>query len=257
MNKVADQWHPENDDDQSWGIGPYIFSVILLIILLEIIFEPALKTNFNRILMAGSVFSLAMFALHKNVFVAKLKKRNWSEVVRRTKLECHIGNALLSNPVHLEGSYRDRAVVLKNNSDKGMFSLPSTRIEIALNNFSNASLRLRGPYPKKDKDATDGILTDMFSAAKLKQVGYDKRFFVGTNQVHLTAKLLSIDTIQKSLESLNQPVKIALEKGRVYFDHPGYVYDADYLCFLLDLVSEIANAIERTANTRSMLSMAT
>ncbi|MCB0209856.1 MAG: hypothetical protein KDJ52_11020 [Anaerolineae bacterium] len=255
MNKAAIHSHPENVE-HNWGIKSYILGVVLLIVVLELILDSALKTEASRLFLAGSVFMLAMFALHKNVFVAKQKKRNWSELVRRTNLECQVGNAFLSNPVYLEGFYQGRAVVLKNNSDKGIFSLPSTRIEMMLENLSNTSLRLRGPYPKNIKDATDGILTDVFSAAKLKQVGYNQRFFVGASHIHLTTKLLSVATIQNKLESLNEPVKIILEKGKIYFDHPGYVYDAEYLCFLLDLVNDIANAVERTANTRIMLSMA-
>ncbi|MCB0167521.1 MAG: hypothetical protein KDI79_25050 [Anaerolineae bacterium] len=255
MNKVAIKPHPENVEHY-WGIKSYLSAVILLIFLIEILFEPVLKTNSNRMLVACVVFGLAIFALHKNVVTAKIKQRNWGELVRRTNLTCQVGSALLSNPVYLEGSYQGRFVVLKNNSDKGIFSLPSTRIEMMIENMSNASLRLRGPYPKKETDATDEILTDIFSAAKLKQVGHDQRFFVGASHVHLTTRLLSIEAIQAKLKTLDQPVKIILEKGRIYFDHPGLIYDAEYLCFLLDLVSDIANAVERTANTRLMLSMA-
>lgn len=72
----------------------------------------------------------------------------------------------------------------------------------------------------------------------------------------MTTRLLSLETVQEKLKNLDQPVKIILEKGRIYFDHPGLIYDAEYLCFLLDLVSDIANAVERTANTRLMLAMA-
>lgn len=255
MNKGVIEPHPENVEHY-WGIKSYLSAVVLLIFSIEILFGSILKTNSNRMFVAGIVFGLAVFALHKNVVTAKMKRRNWSELVRRTNLTCQIGSALLSNPVYLEGSYQGRFVILKNNSDKGMFSLPSTRIEMMIENVSNASLRLRGPYPKKEKDVTDELLTNMFNAAKLKQVGHDCRFFVGASHIHLTTKLLSIESIQERLKSLNQPVKIILEKGRIYFDHPGLVYDAEYLCFLLDLISDIANAVERTASSRLMLSMA-
>ena len=255
MNKAAIHSHPENVE-HNWGIKSYILGVVVFIVLVEIVLTPALKTGSSRLFVAGSIFMLAMFALHKNIFFAKQKKRNWSELVRRTNLECQVGNAFLSNPVYLEGFYQGRAVVLKNSSDKGIFSLPSTRIEMMLENFSNTSLRLRGPYPKSNQDATDGILNDVFSAAKLKQVGHDQRFFVGASHVHLTTRLLSVEAIQSKLKSLNKPVKIILDRDKIFFDHPDYIYDAEYLCFLLDLVNDIANAVERTANTRIMLSMA-
>ena len=255
MNKVAVKPHPENIEHY-WGIKSYLSAVVLLIVFVEIVFGPVLKTNSNRLFVAGAVFGLSMFALHKNVISAKMKQRNWSELVRRTDLTCQVGSAWLSNPVYLEGIYQERFVVLKNSSDRGMFSLPSTRIEMMIDNMSNASLRLRGPYPKNEKDSTDEILTDIFSAAKLKQVGHEQRFFVGASHVHLTTRLLSLETVQEKLKNLDQPVKIILEKSRIYFDHPGLIYDAEYLCFLLDLVSDIANAVERTANTRLMLAMA-
>lgn len=257
MKPVTHPSHPENAADRSWGIKAYFLGVILLILVVEIIFAPVLRTDFNRILVGAGIFGLAMFALHKNVIMAKYKERSWSELVRRTGLTCQVGNAFMSNPVYIEGLYQGRSVVLKNSSDKGIFSLPSTRIEVRVETKSiDSSLRLRGPYPKNTKDATDGILADMFSAAKLKQIGHDRRFFIRASHVHLTTNLLSIETVQEKLKSLNEPVKIMLEKGRIYFDHPGYIYDAEYLCFLLDLVSEIAHAIERTTNTRLMLSPA-
>lgn len=239
------------------GLATYVVAVLSLVLLLDLLIGFDLGFTLSRVFITGSIFLLGIIGLYKNGSAAKHKAESWHDLVKSTSLDYQVGGPFLGYPVYLEGFYRGRFVLLHNNSDKGIFQLPATRIEMNVENIGNASLRMRGPYPSPKSEADNDVVADMFKAARLKQIGQERRFFVGASQIHLTTNLLSIDTVQAYMKRLRQPVNIVLDRKKIYFEHPGHLYDAEYLCFLLDLVTELANSIERTANTRLMLAAAT
>jgi hypothetical protein len=246
---------PTGAPQENWGYGHYIFAIIVLTVIIVALFDPILHGPSQSLFIGGLVLGLALVGLRRNLDMAKHKKQQWRELSQRTQLDCQVGGAFLGFPVYLEGFYRDRPTLVANNTDKGIFQIPATRIEVGLTNTNNASLRLRGPYAVVPADGADEVVHEILSAAHLKEISTDKRrFYVGASYVHLTAGLFSFDSIRDKLNRLQQPVSIVLDRQKLYFEHPGIIYDTDYLCLLLDLLNDLAAAIERTANTRLMLS---
>ncbi|HMQ53987.1 MAG TPA: hypothetical protein PKE64_17770 [Anaerolineae bacterium] len=252
MNRVAIK--PTGTSQENLRCGPYIFAVIIFTLIIVAFFDPIFNSASSSLFIAGLMLGLALVGLRRNLEMAKHKKQQWRELSQRTKLDCQVGGAFLGYPVYLEGFYRNRPTLVANNTDKGIFQIPATRIEVGLTNANNASLRLRGPYPTVPTDRADEVVHEILSASRLKEVSTDKRrFYVGASYVHLTTNLFSFDNVRDKLNKLQQPVSIVLDRQKLYFEHPGIIYDTDYLCLLLDLLNDLAAAIERTANTRLML----
>lgn len=198
----------------------------------------------NQLFMIGVVFSLGAFGLFGNVFTAAHHKQSWRALSLRTQLECHIGSPLLGSPVYLTGTYRGRPVNLSHSSQVN-YRVLATYLELTVENPGDAALRLRGPRSRQEVITDDNTIKDVFTCAGLRTVGDAPQFLIAGSPIHVTTSLLASDSLRTRLEALWQPVSIELRGQKLCLQHPGLVYDADYMCEMLDLLSELANMIEQ------------
>ncbi len=228
---------------------PYL-SVIAMMGILTSIFLVIEDVSVRRGLFVVSVlFGLGISGLYASSFEAAQRKQVLDQLARRSSLTCRVGSPLLGSPIYLTGTHRGRVVTLYHDRP-GRFQLDSTRIELIIENPARASFRLRGPIQQSKASAGDDVTNSMISAAGLRQVGHEKQFLVGGSPVHMTTNLFSFGKLQDSLQRLTRSVSIELDKEILYFEHPGLLTDAEYLTGILNLLADLACALEQRSGAR-------
>ena len=88
-------------------------------------------------------------------------------------------------------------------------------------------------------------MADLFDASDARQFGNDQRFFIRSHPIHLVTGMFRAGPLHNSLLSLKSMVNIELDGRHLYFEQIGIIEDVEYLHFLLDLLSDLAAAIDR------------
>ena len=188
------------------------------------------------------IFLLVGLAFFDSLAEMSKKKRFWCEVAEQTGLECHIGNFFLGFPVNVYGTYRNRNLSLFI-FKYGKGQIPSTQIDLTVENPVNATLRLRGPFDR-EQTASDKVLSDLFGAADAREFGSDERFFIRSRPIHLVTGMFRSGSLRDNLLKLKEMVNIELDGQKLRFDQLGIIDDVEYLHFLFDLLSDVADMID-------------
>lgn len=222
-------------------------AVMLILFLLGLCFSVIGAIQFeasrSRFIGVGAIFFMALMALSGNLFEARRKEHFWRRVATRTGLTCRVVGSWLGSSVHVVGTYRQRALTLY--ASKWVNGhVPATRIELSIANEMNASLRLRGPF-KRDEAIFDQITSNLFTAIEARQFGHNQRFFIRSQPVHLMTGMFRAGPLQAKLLKLDALVNIELDGRVLYFEQLGPLRDVEYLQFLFELLSDLADMIER------------
>lgn len=197
----------------------------------------------NRLFFVGIVglmMSLAWLDTHLDTHD---KATLWQDLANRAGLTCHTRGPLLGAAVYVSGNYRGRALTLYA-PRQGKAQVQSTRIEIEVAHLDNATLRLRGPFHRNEA-VYDTITSQLFATSNAHQYGDHRRFFVRSQPLHLATLLVSNRAVWEQLERLDTLVNIELQGGKLSFERLGMVRHPSYLHNLFDLLSEIADTLER------------
>ena len=168
----------------------------------------------------------------------RARQQAWGELATRTGLTFEPGGLL--TPMRITGAYRGHALTLDTYTrSSGKNSTTYTRILLSANNPSALSLAIYD----------ENVLGKIGKALGMQdiQVGddeLDRRFtFKGQPEPVITGLLTSISLRQKLLEARSVNVEV---KGReVGWRQRGEESNADNLQFLFDLLSDLAEAVDR------------
>lgn len=234
-------------NQQHWASRHDILAIILLSIFIIFsvgifFFSPA-EVVWEREIANGFIFAILGMALGDSYFEVRQKERPWRQLASRTGLNCRIGNFFMGYPVQVSGDYRGRSLTLYTHK-QGKGQVPSTRIEVRVNNSSKASLRVCGPFNPKQV-ASDRIVNQMFGAAGARQFGHERRFFIRSQPLHLAMSMLRVGSLQDRLLALRPFGNIELSGQALYFEQLGVLKDVEYLNFIFDLLSDLADLIEK------------
>lgn len=202
----------------------------------------------SRMIGAGVIFLIIGLALFDNLFEISGKVEAWQELASRLGLICEKGSFLTGYAVQVVGSYQNRRLNIYTHK-RGKGQIPSTRVELAIDNLSKLSLRLRGPF-NQDQTTSDRITSELFGASEARQFGYDKRFFVRSKPVHLVTSLFRPGPLRDDLLKLQPLATIELEGKAIFFEQLGTLQDVDYLQFVINLLSGVADAIEHEGSIK-------
>ncbi len=217
----------------------------LFVILIPLIYVTSGQLRCDRIFGISFIFLILSLALFDNLFETSGKEKAWRAWAIQTGLTCQMGTFLLGYPVEVMGMYRQRKVRLYTYK-QGKGQVASTCLELVVNNPVAASLRLRGPF-SRDEAASNKVVSDMFSATEARQFGDNKRFFIRSKPVHLLTTIFRADPLHSKLLQMAPLSNIELEGQRLRFEQLGIVVDVDYLQFLVDLLSDLADTIDHGA----------
>ena len=196
-----------------------------------------------------TIFNLQVLILVVLVVVAVIaflryqtRRRAWSELAMRTGLTLESAGFLgLSQRV--TGAYRGRALTLDTFTRRsGEHSTTYTRIVVPVNNASSLRLTL---YEQ-------GLLSEIgkLLGAQDIQTGdpeLDRRFIIKGQPEDVIVRLLTSGGLYDKLlqaRSLN----LRVEGGQVRFEKRNIESDVDYLQSLFDLLSDLAEAVERVGS---------
>lgn len=185
-------------------------------------------------------FMLGMVALVAGTVYAsrRARLRAWGELAGRTGLALEPGSFFV--PSRLTGTYRGHSLTL-DTFTRGSRKRRTTytRIVIFVNNQANIYLALyeEGLFSKIGK---------VFGAEDV-QIGdeeVDRRFRIKSRPANFAAVLFtSINLRSKLLQA--RSVNIAVDGRELHFEQRGVERDTDYLVFLFDLLSDLADLVEQ------------
>ena len=174
----------------------------------------------------------------------RARQQAWSELAARTGLTFESGG--LFSPMRITGAYRGHALTLDTfTRSSGKSSTTYTRIRMSVNNPSALSLAIYD----------ENVLSKLGKALGMQdvQVGddeLDRRFtFKGQPEPVLASLLTSVGLRQKLLEA--RSVHVEAKGQEVYWQHRGAESNADYLQFLFDLLSDLAEAVDGAGGART------
>jgi hypothetical protein len=246
---------PADDDSHSlpWplSIRRVFINVILLFaaLLALIVAVSSSEQVWMRVFGAMAIFVVMLLALLDNLLETARKAQVWHKLAHRTGLLCRVtGSVFTGYSVEVLGKYRQRAIHLST-FKQGKSQVPSTRIELRVNNQAKAKLRLRGPFKPSQTQTSIGV-NELFAATDARQFGSNQRYFIRSRPIHLVTNLLNEPAIKADLAKIESLVNIELESDRLNFDTLGILGDAAYLHLLIDTLSNIAEVIEHGSYIR-------
>lgn len=221
-----------------------IFSALLLGTLGVVAALSDPQVRLTRLLTVIVIFVILGLALFDHLYEIIQLERTWQQLARRTGLICRVDGFFLTGyAVEVGGHYQGRMLSLATYK-QGKSQVPSTRITLAVKNETGARLRLRGPF-KPGEANSDKVTSDLFQAAEARQFGHDQRFFIRSQPVHLVTSMFRPGPLRTKLAQLESLVNIELDKQTLHFNQLGVLGDVDYLEFLFDLLSDLADAVEK------------
>ncbi len=221
-----------------------LFALIFVVVLAIVMATAAPESFWNRVLTVGLVFLILGLALFDNIYEALQKERAWGKLAGQTGLTCQMDGSFFNGySVQVTGTYQGRAITLSTYK-QGKSQVPSTHIELKLKNETKASFRLRGPFSPGEA-TTDKVVSDLFEATAAREFGADRRFFIRSRPVHLVTAIFRPGPLQTKLRNLELMVNIELEGRMLHFNQMGVLGDTEYLSFIFDLLSDLADTIER------------
>lgn len=226
---------------------PELLSILIVVIflLLQVIVIMTSPPEFLKERVFGVVVLFAMLGLtwlEKRAEV-RYKIGSWQEVATRTGLTCKVSGWLQGAAVSVVGTYRTRFVTLFSPT-LGKGQVQSTRIELMIENPTEAALRVRGPF-KRNEALYDRVTNNLFAGSNSRQFGNDQRFFIRSNPIHLATSLVSAKTVWPILEKLENLVSLELNGNILSFEQTGILRDVEQLQSLFDLLSDLADMIEQ------------
>ena len=204
-----------------------------------------MEFDFTSLLIPGMfgcqcAFFIGVLALVFGIAYAtrQARTRAWTEVAERTGLTLEPGSFFKSP--RLSGTYRAHTLALDTFSrSHGKSSTTYTRIVVFVNNRANVYLALyeEGVFSKIGK----------FFGSEDIQVGdeeIDRRFIIKSRPPEVAPRLLtSISLRSKLLEA--RSINVEMDGRELYFEQRGAETNLDYLVFLFDLLTDLAEFVER------------
>jgi len=203
----------------------------------------------TRLLTVGVIFVILGLALFDHLYEIIQLERVWCQLAQRAGLQCRVDGFFLTGyAVEVSGRYRERRLSLFTYK-QGKSQVPSTRIAVAVENEAGAIFRLRGPF-KPDEANNDKVVNSLFEATEARQFGSDHRFFIRSQPVHLVMSMFQPGPLRAKLSQLETQVNIELEGQALRFNQLGVLGDVTYLEFIFDLLSDVADKVEKGNYTK-------
>lgn len=173
------------------------------------------------------------------------KQHAWSQLAEQTGLTYTAGRILMGQGVYVSGTYRGRLLTLSTRR-QGKGQIQSTRIDLRVDNPAGARLRMRGPFERGAVEV-DTVTSDLFGTTQARPFGNDRRFFIRSHPLHLATTLVGTRPLWDGLLALEPLTNIELEEQTLSFERLDVLRDASTLNQLFDLLSDIADVLERQA----------
>lgn len=236
-----------------WHFEIKVLAGVLVAVFLALTGAIALVSDpqsvWMRLIGVGMLFFVVLLALLDNIVETRRKEKVWRQLADRTGLGCRVeGLPLLGYTVSVSGTFQNRLIAL-DTFKQGKSQVPSTRIELQVNNSAGASLRLRGPFNPNSANFDVGV-SGLFQASDARQFGDKHRFFIRSHPLHLVTNLYHTQPVRDQLSHLETLINIELEDDKLQFDSLGVLGDIEFLHNMFNLLSDLANIVEHGSHTK-------
>ena len=192
------------------------------------------------------LFFVGIIALALGVayFNRRAQERAWREVGERTGLTFEPGTAylggLVRTPPRVTGTYRRHPLTLDTfTRGSGKSRTTYTRLVLFVNNAANVYLALY-------QESVFSKIGKFFGMQDI-QVGdeeVDRRFIIKSKPESFAAGLFTGISLRERLLQA-RVLNVEVDGRELTFEQVGVLTDVDYLKFLFDLLTELAEAVER------------
>jgi hypothetical protein len=229
-----------------------LVSLLVLFFILAVSLQLTSDGNvwWGRMTFGSILVVLVALSMLSRYWFGQGTEKSWNELATRTGLVYRKTGMFWGYFSHLTGTYRNYPLTLYIN-EQGRLQGSSTRIELTLKNPAQVYLQLHGPY-EPDEVNLDNSLGNFFEA-KTYRIG-DCFFFIKSKPENLASGLFApLNPRQKPLRDqflrLKYDINIEIENSKLYFDQVGVLNNSQYLHYLLDLVCDLAEAVEQVSQT--------
>jgi hypothetical protein len=168
----------------------------------------------------------------------------WKQIAAETGLQSSKHQSGTYRDQQLTGNYRGRAISLTESmsEERDKFRGMNERRDTRTNTSTDIRLKINAPQDikmKLNRIITIGEATRVTGDAEI-----DRHFNATSEPDWLALKVLTFATIRQKLPQLKMGGTIFIQGSEILFDQPGRISDGKYLRFLLDFLSDLADAVE-------------
>jgi hypothetical protein len=170
--------------------------------------------------------------------------KSWKQIAAETGLQISKHQSGNYQDQQLSGSYRGRSISVnesvseEQNKFRGMSERRDTRTNIS------TDIRLKINVPQDIKMKLNRIITIGEATRVTGDAEIDRHFNTTSDPDWLALKVLASATIRQKLPQLKMGGTIFVQNSEILFDQSGRIPDGKYLRFLLDFLSDLADAVE-------------
>ena len=168
----------------------------------------------------------------------------WKQIAAETGLQFSKHQSGTYRDQQLSGNYRGRSITLTESmsEEQDKFRGMSERRDTRTN--TSTDIRLKINVPQEIKMKLNRIITIGEATRVTGDAEIDRHFNATSEPDWLALKVLTSTTIRQKLPQLKMGGTIFVQGSEILFDQPGRISDGRYLRFLLDFLSDLADAVE-------------
>ena len=171
--------------------------------------------------------------------------RAWKQIAAETGLQFSKHRTATYQDQQLSGIYRKRQLALTESvseEQRNTYRLPSERRDNRTDTSTDIRLKINVPQGikmKLNRVITIGEATRVTGNAEI-----DRHFNITSEPDWLAPKVLASSNVRQKLPRLKMGGNIFVQEAELLFNQPGRISDGKYLRFLLDFLSDLADAVE-------------
>lgn len=221
-------------------IGTFIVLSTLAIALLDRFVDKSLQEHALFTIMFVSFAGLRTVI---GLIEAHERETPLKELAYHTGLTYQRGSILLGSEGRVTGNYRGHPLTIS------MHRQIQTRIELLLHTTMSIDLRMRGPY-KMGTVAFDKVAGNMFRGTNPYQIG-DQQFLIKSQPASIASNLVAPTGMQQGslrgrLPMIQHRLDVRVEGCKLSVEYTGMLEDANALLCLFDVLSDLADVLERS-----------
>ena len=168
----------------------------------------------------------------------------WKQIAAETGLRFTKNQTGSYRDQQLNGIYRERSLSLIESVSEERDAFQRQNEHRDKRTDTSTDIRLKINAPQEIKLKLNRIITIGEATRVTGDAEIDRHFSITSDPDWLAPKVLASATIRQKLPRLKMGGTILVKGAEILFDQPGRISDGKYLRFLLDFLSDLADALE-------------
>ena len=196
----------------------------------------------NPLFLALIVFLVLLLTF--NILQRLGRGRAWKQIAAETGLQFSKHRTATYRDQQLSGIYRERSLALIESVSEE-YDADRRRSERGDNRTNtDTDIRLKINVPQGIKMKLNRVITIGEATRVTGKAEIDRHFNITSEPDWLAPKVLTSANVRQKLPRLKMGGNIFVQEAELLFNQPGRISDGKYLRFLLDFLSDLADAVE-------------